>query len=436
MVPKWILPVAVGVLLVTAGCAELSPGSPEPSTTGVDPTGDGTTDGPATTETGEATPSESSEPNTTGTGAAGVDGTATPSDRSGTVSVKNGELPLNATLVFRRVERLLGVDADTPEEVRLRTPATIRFTPSEQPFERRMGLEAPGDESFRGDVGGRAFDDAVVLTLWNTTVEEAPRGELELVLVHEFVHVVQLQREARRDREFGAGLPRQVQRSLVEGGAVYVTDVYAREYGVTYGDGRTPIDHRAKDYRERPPTSVAGTGPYYFGGRYFDRRLDDPADLWAAYEDPPETMAEVIHGPGIDPTAPLSVDVDAPDREYERRGTLGEGVLRAMFRSELDGDVAATAAAGWSNDTLVRFEGDRLDFAWVLRWTDADEADAFENAMAELADRRSEDVYGGFETVRVAPETVVVLTGTDPFLGNATASGTNGTVTVTVDGSG
>lgn len=70
--------------------------------------------------------------------------------------------------------------------------------------------------------------------------------------------------------------------------------------------------------------------------------------------------------------------------------------------------------------------GSQAGYAWTLRWDDASEADEFQSAFGEYADRSDER----FRTERVGDETVVVFAGADDFVGNATATGNSSSVTV------
>lgn len=438
--PSPLAAVAVATLVVLAGCA--TPGgstgpaesTPSPSQAGESPSTAATTP-PQTTDTSAARTTDAATTRTTDDATTRTTA-ADPDEGIETVRVENGTLPVNASLVFHRVEELLGVDANPPV-ITINPSGYHGATPDPDPFERLVGLARPDvplpNLTYRAGGSG----EFVVLLFTNTTLEEVPPEDLEVTLAHEFVHVIQDQRRWADGSLFPDGLDPEVQTALIEGGAVYVSDVYAQRYGVTKADGRTPIDHRANDYRTRPAWILPATADYYFGGRYLDRRLDDPGELWDAYADPPSTMEGVIHGPGVEPARPLSVTVDAPGWIVNRRGPQGEHLLRASLRSELPREDAAAAATGWGNDSLVRFDADGdTGFAWVLRWDDAAEADEFEDALRRFADRRRGTVDGSFAVVRATPETVALLAGPASFVRATNVTGAGGNVTVTVDGTG
>lgn len=421
-----LVPVAVAALLVLAGCSgDPSPTATEtdgqPTATGATPPTDTTRPSPTSTSRTE-TPTSNSEPPTSRT--------ETPIrdvDDDETVPVEGDRFPVNATRVFGRVETLLGVDAREPT-VRLHTDPTSDPVPLSA-FERQVGLTRNGSvESW--PVSGAGRTDAVAL-LFHDDVENASPALVELILVHEMVHTVQYQRGGGDLPLPGepADYPARVVQALREGGAVYVTDVYARRYGIRYPGGRTPVAERAHRYRTRPAWVLDSTGSYYFGARYFDRRLDSPADIWTVYADPPTTMEQVVHGRSAGPARPLSVTVDAPAGTVRRQGRQGETDVRAVLRSGLSRETAAAAAAGWGNDALVRIDtADSTGFAWVLRWDDRAEADELEAGLETLVDRAA--TPGDLEVVRVAPETVVLLAGAAAFVDATTVTGTNESATV------
>ncbi|PSQ15223.1 hypothetical protein BRD00_14665 [Halobacteriales archaeon QS_8_69_26] len=442
--PSSLAALAVALLLVTAGCSGSPDATPEPTpepTTDRPPTDATPTTAGTATSAGTATPAGTdattsttrTERFPTTTRATTGTTTADPDEGADRVRVENGTLPVNATLVFRRVQALLGVDADPPV-VRVNPSGYHRGTPDPDPFAELVGLARPAGASLNNSYAAAGSADSVILLFQNTTTEDVPPEDLAVTLAHEFVHVIQDQRRDEAGPLFPEELDADVRTALTEGGAVYVTQVYADRYGVTNADGNTPIDTRARHYRTRPPWILPVTAEYYFGARYLDRRLDGPGELWGAYADPPATMEGVIHGPGVEPAHSLSVTADAPGWDVTRRGRQGEHVLRAALRSELPREDAAAAATGWGNDSPVAFAaGNDAGYAWVVRWDDADEADEFEDAARRFADRRGEAVGGSLRVTRPSSGTVVLLMGPEAFVGTASVTASDGNVTVTAD---
>jgi len=424
-----LLPVALALLLVLAGCslgggpATTAPSATTPTVTDTDPT--------TTTRTTAPPP----PPPATTT-------VPDPEVPPGHVAVEGGTLPVNATLIFQRIADLLGVDVEAPT-VRIEPGGASRDGSSGSPldrdltFERRLGIAPPenGTGPPPTGLGGGAMDDEVRLVFYDTTPDAVDRERLELVVAHEFVHVIQFQRG--EDRKLAAA--RGTRTAMLEGGAVFVTDRYARQYDLTYPGGTLPIERWVHRYPRLPPWDRVLGAQYHFGAQYLDRRIDEASALWAVYDDPPGTMERVIHGDDAGPPRSLSVDGEAPEWTVTREGTQGEHVIRAILRGAMEREAAAAAATGWGSDELLEFEPkggseDDVGHAWVLRWDDAGDAEEFEAASRQLVAARAGEVDASFAVIRVAPETVVLLVGPPAFVERAAVSGTNGRVTVAVDG--
>ncbi|MFC7194987.1 hypothetical protein ACFQL4_10520 [Halosimplex aquaticum] len=143
--------------------------------------------------------------------------------------------------------------------------------------------------------------------------------EVELVLVHEFVHVLQYNDsdydELSNQTDYTLG------HALGEGAAVYAAQTYGERYGASY-DGKTPVELRRCLYERVGDADREWIGQYYFGARYYQQRVDSPADFSTVYRSPPRTTEQLIHGlePGAEPPATLSVAVESSgDWRAERR---------------------------------------------------------------------------------------------------------------------
>lgn len=411
---------ALALLVVLSGCSVGPwPSTPTEATDApVDSTGAAGTPTPQ-----PATPSETPTP------------TAEPDDPNGTVTVERRSLPVNATRIFQRVESMLDADATPPTVVVITSPTPDARDRDE--FERRAGLAVPDSvkEEFDGadPVLGTGGAELVQIAFPHGGVDDVPEETIELTLVHEFVHTVQLQRGVDEQME-AAGLPEHVQSALLEGGAVYVEQQYAERYDVRRPDGGEPLAVRERDYESAPVYDRNWRGQYHYAGRYFDRTVDDPAETWAVYEDPPATMEQVVRPNVTEPPRPLVVDVDAPSREVDRRGRYGELFVRTVLETELTEADAATAARGWGNDTLVTASHEKTDgHVWILRWDGEAAAGEFRTALRRYADARTDDTDLTFQAVRAAPEVVALVAGPDDFVAATTVVGTNDTVSVRVD---
>jgi hypothetical protein len=385
---------------------------------------------------------------TFGVGADGLAPTAPGSDaRTGGsmgVPLADHSLSLAANSTFERVEGLVGEDVEYPP-VRVIEAGTgggggggaiggFAYTPYR--FAEYLDLRnvsADGGPSAAGltDGFGRVF----------IVPGSGPEPVLKQVLVHEFVHVVQI-----RSGMLPAGWPQggndttdaaQVRLALIEGAAVYVTD----EYTSQYLDGENVTRQSAQMDRFYEGSRVGGRfvlARYHFGSNYAASELDSPDELRSLYENPPETTEQLLH-PENDPAViyqPLSVAASGGEWDVADPGDvdiMGELFVRVVLSRSLSLSDAASAAAGWGNDRVVEYErGDEAAFAWVLRWDDAANATEFREAMDTYLDRRSTGPDLDIRTTMVGDETVVVFLGPPAFTEEATASGTSDAVQVGV----
>lgn len=277
----------------------------------------------------------------------------------------------------------------------------------------------------------RHSDNAVVFA--QQTVANASTRQLESILVHEYAHAIQAQDE-RFALDETAIHPRDrlVLTTLREGMARYVEVSYERSYtNVSDGD-RFEVASQSTAQRWM-------LAPYVYGFEYYDRRVDEPANLPDVVAESPTSTEEVLHPDATD-GAPLSVTAtDLGPWFVERDGTTwGEAGTRVVLWDELPEGRAVAAAGGWANDSHYVFdtEGSARGHAWVHRWDEPDEATEFASAMETFLDRRrAETDRYRFHVQRVAPETTVVLAGRGGFVDNATVSADgNASVAVSVSG--
>lgn len=421
MRPRSLLVAALTVVVVLqAGCTGL-PGQGTPAA-------DGQTGRQTATATAAGTTSPPPEPTRTRTPTPTPGTTPTPvTDVDDHVAVDGGPLPVNATLVLERVEAMLEVDVEAPTVVVRNESGSV---PGVQPT-RVQRLFGATDTSERiascGSIaGGSAGGDTVTVSVGGLDAQQ-----VELLLVHEYLHVVQHQVEgfdAAHD-ETRRGIPS----ALMEGGAVYATDVYARRHGLSW-DGKRPLELRACFYRRSGDGLRDISARYYFAARHFEQRLDGSPNLTAVYTNPPRTQEQLLDGlrAGSEPVAALEVTTLTGDRwriaDREHRGELS---LRTLLASTLTGERAAAAADGWGESFLVELrDGTETGVAWTVRFDTRGEADEFANAFADYESVVERERNATVRLVRVAPETVVLLAGSASFVDETTVSGTNGNVTV------
>lgn len=272
--------------------------------------------------------------------------------------------------------------------------------------------------------------------------------DVELVLAHEFVHIIQRQQGVLGSTEQNE-TDNSVPESIVEGAAEYVQTTYAKSY---LDVDRTPYEELATAYRTASPAWKHHLGPYYFGTRYIKHRIDTPRHLSRVYATPPRTAEQLLHpetATNESPT-PLAVNVTtrgSPWVQYGRR-TKGELFVRTALTGALNESAAARAAAGWGNDTLISFldpsqtmadESSERGYVWALRWDSTGNASQFETAFTRYLNRRGRrannvwrDDSVTFRVRRVGPRTVVVVVGHPEFVTNVTTTASGGAVTVTV----
>lgn len=383
----------VAVLVAVAGCSAV-PGSSAPTTS---PT------------TAPAAPTDSTSSTTA---APPVDGD---DDLGSRPAVEGGTLSFDPNVTFDRLEALLGVDADQPT-VMVRDEASFGdLTVRNSVFE-LFGVangSAPGLA-----VSGSSGSPTQVAVGFS----DAPAATVEGVLVHEMTHALQIQTGVIPYGEVSSFDERQVRRAIIEGGAVYASTEYAERH---LPGGRTWTAYFGAEYRsdEGGTRYVASTS--YFGARYYDATLDDPSGFESVAPNAPRTTEALLH-PGTNDTTPVPLAVAVGDTDAWSAGEsdrYGELFTRVVLGSELPESRAATAAAGWGNDSLVRFErGDDTAVAWVHRWDASVDADEFVAAFADYRDARSRDTGARFRVVRVNETTTAVFAGPPVFVGNATVS--------------
>lgn len=352
------------------------------------------------------------------------------------VTVENGTLPVNATLTFTRVRALTGTDVD-PWPVRVRNLS-----------EWRGGVQRIGAVALNRALGfensSTDWSEPTGLTTNGAVYISPGDGEpakTERVLAHEYAHLVQYrttmlpwQGRLRQPRLTTDLLT--TRRSLIEGGAVFVADAYTE----THLDVQGNSAYARALYRNGSATTRSALAPYVFGSQYVDSRIDDPADLAAAYESYPRTTEQVIHNetPSEEPPATLRVTATAESEQWTPRGndTLGEMTTRSALDTHLDRERAAAAAAGWGTDRLTIYQHatneSRHGWAWVMRWDNASETDELQTALSAYASAREGNATAAFRVERIDRETVALVFGDRAFVDRAGVAETDGTVTVGV----
>ncbi|MFC5970723.1 hypothetical protein ACFPYI_05190 [Halomarina salina] len=407
-------------LLVLAGCGS-------PSGTGTNATSDGPDTVGAETPVSTSTPTPSTTASATGvTSTTTATTTAAPNT---TIAVREGTLPVNATLVFERLRTVLDSDVRPPATVVVENGSSGFGATTVRPFWSAVGV------TNAAPTGPPPVVENGYTTGFGTVVvapgDDSNVSSVRMVLAHELVHYTQF--AAGRGQQLQTALPRTtdgefVTRALLEGAAVVTTDAYLDRYHPETRPNRVLYERIAAAY----PTGSAQqyvNDQYVEGTEYVDGRLDSPGENAALYERPPLTGEQLVHGlsPEEEPALPLSVRVAASEYVEVGRDTLGEPFVRTTLAGAVEEDAATRAATGWGNDTLVTVrDGDAVGYAWTLRWDDAGNAsearDAFETRLSSLP--------AASRLVPVDEETFVVLLGDERFVEETTVSGEEKTVGV------
>ncbi|USZ69171.1 hypothetical protein NGM10_05380 [Halorussus salilacus] len=412
---RQVTTMALALLVVLAGCG----GAGGPATDATETTEPTTHSTDATEQTNETSTDVTTE---------------TTTERSGreSVEVTGGNLSVDQTEVFWRVQELLDTDVrPRPVEVRNLTERK-EYAPGRLPVLRYLGVENVTLDP--DEPGGLATPDGKVYV----HPGDGSSAEVERVLAHEFVHLIQY-RASMLPWMSAIDQPRlthdrlQTRLTLMEGGAVFVTDAYAEQYL----DDQDPAERIADRYEDGSAGAKYFYARYHFGYRYVDDEIDSPTNLASVYEDGPNTTEQLLHGyaPDEEPPADLSVSVNESGTwSTTENDTMGELFARTTLQSELDAETARGAATGWGNDVLYGFtKGDEdPGFAWTLRMDSPDEADELESAATTFAEEREAGSDAAFRVERVDDETVVLLFGNPSFVESASASGSNANVTVGV----
>jgi len=408
-----LIAVCLGLLAATAGCGFLAgggAGSPTPPTATVG-SGDATT-------TAAVTARPERPASTT---------TATPTAREGDLVTVGDNRTVNATLVFERVERLHGVDAERPTIVvgdgDERTVAAF-----DNPFFRAFDLTGTVGAGGRATAGREVFLDEDTVAL-------------ETVLVHEFAHIVHQQQRWYPTGMISVSYDEGVAAySVGEGGAEYTVEAYADRFDDEEIAG---LQRNRQIYEHTDNALRLFTARYVTGATYVRSRVSSPSELEPVLSSPPETTEAVLHPERNVSLGNLTVSTAdgnwsvVPGHYPSDADRRGELLVRELLRLELDRAVADSAADGWDNDrslTLVAPDGNETAVAWTLRWENRTEADEFAAAFDRFAERRAANSSLRFSSERVAPETVTVFAGNETFVDGATATGSNESVWIAAPG--
>lgn len=361
---------------------------------------------------------------------ADTDVKTTTEDSSG---LREGLVGVNETDVFRKVKQLLSVEASSPALTVRRNESLrrVRSTPSQ--FARVLGVtSAMRDQA--SPVRGRTTRNGVIEL---SVSEAADATDVRTLLVHEYVHSIQLQRASYQTvRRVGVESSMRARLAVTEGAAVYVTQQYAARH-----DGvRNQRESVCEMYDDGAPATKLALNPYCVGAHYIEDRVDSADEIAAVYEDPPRTTEQVRHGldPSTEPARPMAVAAKSTEEWTVTNAGLPTGLKRqgelwtyTVLTTYLPEGRADRAATGWGNDTVVKYgNGSETNWVWVTRWDDPDEADEFSSAMQVYVEAAEANATtdAAFELVRANETVVVLVTGSEAFVTEASIAMDEGTV--------
>ena len=360
---------------------------------------------------------------------------------SGGISVRGGTLSVNATAVFRNLLALIDVDTNQPIiviENRTETDGDETSALLVDDFGSTLGLTPPEETATPDRPGGYTVKSTV-----HVVPDNGSDAEMERLLAHEFVHVIQYQKEwpsyLHEPSPNNDANTRLLSRCLSEGSATYVTDEYVRRYSV---DVESDTALMRSEYFESNGTEKYFYAPYYFCSRHLHSRLDSPSDVAEAYRNPPVTTEQVIHNYSPQEELPEELDVTVNETNASwdlwTDSTKGELFTRVVLANVLSEEEASRAATGWGNDRLLEFRDDgRRSYVWILRWDSANDADQFVQSFEQYLEARNagpDDCVDStcFEQRRLGPKTSAVLVGRSSFPPNVTTERENSTIAVDV----
>ncbi|WP_440771964.1 Hvo_1808 family surface protein [Natronorubrum sp. DTA28] len=315
-------------------------------------------------------------------------------------------------------------------------------------------------EAMYGDSVGGYYDPGANEIVLVSDSPESPEVD-EVILGHELLHALQ-------DQHFDlSGYDRETidqdnaKNGLIEGDAVTVEMEYDRNCGVEWD---------CLPETEVQPTQPSDVNwglytllyhPYDEGPTYVDFLLEAD-DGWsavdAAYDDPPQHSAEVIHPDEDRELADVSV-ADESDEAWEpfevdgevATETVGEAGMVAMFGGnaldpnqpsvienedfltpDLRIDYDQPYTDGWAGDQLVTYVDsaaaangtpatEETGFVWQTEWTSSEDADQFADGYGELLELNGaesvdgealyeiDDAYPGAYAVQTDGETVTIV---------------------------
>lgn len=245
--------------------------------------------------------------------------------------------------------------------------------------------------------------------LYVSTDQPEGDGNAQTLLAHAYVHALQDQHfdlEAMDDRTNTIDEALAAE-ALIAGDATLATALYShRDLASADWDALTALIMKAEHplYSGQLEASEAWQHLKRFPnqeGRTFVSDLFEAGGWEAvnrAYTEPPRSTEQILHPVRYleqrdEPTQVIVPDVGrALGEEWHLtvEETLGELIVGLYLNTELSGQRARQAAAGWDGDTLVVWEREtgRQVVVWRLVWDSSADAREFENGLVTFIEQR------------------------------------------------
>lgn len=346
------------------------------------------------------------------------------------IEVVGGSLPFDPDAVFHRTQQLLETNVSPPKKIVIRTMPTQTDRRVDKLYATLTGVQSvrlPVDPPS----GSVIRPDTVYIYPGDSN-----KSELEKVLVHEFVHVVQFRLGvlSHSDVRF------HIKASLLQGSAMYVADAYAERFDLL---GTAQSKKLSVLYNNSTPEQRLKLWQNYFGYRYVASKTNSPEAVLDVFAHPPTTTEQLIHGyePHAGPTPRITTTVVNSQSLWLNTGTSrkGELFIRLLLEQSLGREEAAVAGEGWDADHLFTFwngKNDTYSYVWLLRWKNHSEVSEFSKGLERFMSNQGIKIEDGWsignQLVRIQtldPTTVSVTVGPAQFANSVRfETGENGVI--------
>ena len=231
----------------------------------------------------------------------------------------------------------------------------------------------------------------------------------DIVLVHELTHALQ-------DQNFSLGArlaPSNNNDKALALRAISEGDAILSEFTYRFGgvDQRSPAEieqslqetfEQLRSVLPQRPVAIRERILFqYKAGAFFVHRVFKEKG-WLGinrlYDSPPTSTKQVLHPEKYLDQAYLPTELELkglsglfpPDWQKIESNTLGELMVRCLFKRFFTQEEAETVANAWEGDRFVAFRrGNEVSFIWATVWDSSNDADEFSRAYRQLLSRKN-----------------------------------------------